>query len=94
MDIKKIYKIRQFIYSGWHNVDSLGRMPERGLTFNPGFNSGTKLVPLPDSSLKLVRMPEGRLTLDPGLALWIKAQTLVLLQGRISGGLAPKVSVL
>ena len=26
-------------------------MPERGLTFNPGFNSGTKLVPMPDSSL-------------------------------------------
>ena len=39
-------------------------------------------------------MPEGRLTLDPRLALWIKAQQLVLLQGRISGGLAPKVSVL
>ena len=72
----------------------MGRMPERGLTFNPGFNSGTKLVPMPDSSLKLVRMPEGRLTLDPGLALWITAQKLVLLQGRISGGLAPKVSVL
>ena len=69
-------------------------MPERGLTFNPGFNYGTKLVPMPDSSLKLVRMPEGRLTLDPGLALWIKAQKLVLLQGSISGGLAPKVSVL
>ena len=69
-------------------------MPERGLTFNPGFNSVTKLVPMPDSSLKLVRMPEGRLTLDPGLALWIKAQKLVLLRGRISGGLAPKVSVL
>ena len=65
-------------------------MPERGLTFNPGFNSGSKLVPMPDSNLKLV----GRLTLDPGLALWIKAQKLVLLQGRISGGLAPKVSVL
>ena len=69
-------------------------MPERRLTFNPGFNSGTKLVPMPDSSLKLVRMPEGRLSLDPGLALWIKAQKLVLLCGRISGGLTPKVSVL
>ena len=75
-------------------LDPKGRMPERGLTFNPGFNSGTKLVPMPDSSLKLVRMPEGRLTLDPGLALWTKAQKLVLLQGRISDGLAPKVSVL
>ena len=60
-------------------------MPERRLTFNPGFNPGTKLVPMPDSSLKLVLMPEGRLTLDPGLALWTKAQKLVLLQGRISG---------
>ena len=75
-------------------ITGSGRMPERGLTFNPGFNSGTKLVPMPDNSLKLVRMPEGRLTLDPGLALWIKAQELVLLQGRISCGLAPKVSVL
>ena len=71
-----------------------GRMPERRLSFNPGFNPGTKLVPMPDSSLKLVRMPEGRLSLDPGLALWIKAQKLVLLWGRISGGLTPKVSVL
>ena len=69
-------------------------MPERRLSFNPGFNPGTKLVPMPDSSLKLVRMPEGRLSLDPGLALWIKAQKLVLLWGRISGGLTPKVSVL
>ena len=71
-----------------------GRMPERRLTFNPGFNPGTKLFPMPDSSLKLVRMPEGRLTLDPGLALWIKVQKLVLLWGRISGGLTPKFSIL
>ena len=69
-------------------------MPERRLTFNPGFNPGTKLVPMRDSSLKLVRMPEGRLTLDPGLALWIKAQQLVLLWGRIIGGLTPKFSIL
>ena len=71
-------------------------MPERRLTFNPGFNPGTKLVPMPDSSLKLVRMPEGRLTLDSGLALWnkVNAQKLVLLQVWISGGLTPKVSVL
>ena len=69
-------------------------MPERRLTFNPGFNPGTKLVPVPDSSLKLVRMPEGILTLDPGLAIWIKAQKLVLLWGRISSGITHKVSVL
>ena len=56
-----------------------GRMPERRLTFNPGFKPGTKLVRMPDSSLKLVHMPEGGLTLDPGLALWIKAQKLILL---------------
>ena len=58
---------------------STGRMPERRLTFNPGFKPGTKLVRMPDSSLKLVHMPEGGLTLDPGLALWIKAQKLILL---------------
>ena len=45
------------------------RMPERRLTFNPVFKPGTKLVRMPDSSLKLVHMPEGGLTLDPGLAL-------------------------
>ena len=60
-------------------TDPWGRMPERRLIFNPGFKPGTKLVPMPDSILKLVRMPEGRLTLDPGLALWIKAHKLVLL---------------
>ena len=54
-------------------------MPERRLTFNPGFKPGTKLVRMPDSSLKLVHMPEGGLTLDPGLALWSKAQKLILL---------------
>ena len=69
-------------------------MPERRLSFNPGFNLRAKLVPMPDSSLKLVRMPEGRLSLDQGLALWIKDQKLVLLWGRINGGLTPKVSVL
>ena len=69
-------------------------MPESRLTFNPRFKPGIKLVRMPDSSLKLVRMPEGGLTLDPGLALWIKAQKLVLLQGRISGGLTPKCSIL
>ena len=51
-------------------INFLEQFSERRLTFNPG----TKLVPMPDSRLKLVRMPEGRLTLDPCLALWIKAQ--------------------
>ena len=57
----------------WNNLGQLKNelgMPERRLTFNPGFNPGTKLVPMPDSSLKLVRMPEGRLTLDPCLVLF------------------------
>ena len=49
-------------------------MPERRLIINPGFNPGTKSVPMPGRRLKLVRMQEGRLTLDPGLALWMKAQ--------------------
>ncbi len=49
---------------------------------------------MPDSSLKLVHMPEGGLTLDPGLALWIKAQKLILLYGRISGGPTFKCSIL
>ena len=48
---------------------------------------------MPEGSLKLVRMPEGGLNLDPGLALWIKAQKLVLLLGRISGGVTPKCSI-
>ena len=54
-------------------------MPEKRLTFNPGFKPGTKLFRMPDSSLKLVHMPEGGLTLDPGVALWNKAQQLFLL---------------
>ena len=54
-------------------------MPERRLTFNPGFKPGTKLIRMPDSSLKLVHMSEGGLTLDPGLAPWIKAQKIILL---------------
>ena len=68
-------------------------MPESRQTFNPRLKPGTKLVRMPDNSLKLFRMPEGGLTLDPGLALWIKAQKLVLLWGRISGGLTPKCSI-
>ena len=54
-------------------------MPERRLTLNPGFKPGTNLVRMPEGSLKLVHIPEGGLTLDPRLALWIKAQKLILL---------------
>ena len=54
-------------------------MPKSRLTFNPGFKPGIKLVRMPEGSLKLVCMPEGGLPLDPGLALWMKAQKLVLL---------------
>ena len=67
-----------FVYI-FFNPNSTGRMPERRLTFNPGFKPGTKLVRMPDSSLKLVHMPEGGLTLDPRLAPWIKAQKIILL---------------
>ena len=53
-------------------------MPENRQTFNSRFKPGIKLVCMPEGSLKCVHMPDGGLTLDPALALWIKAQTLIL----------------